>query len=95
MNNLITVCKAAVITVGLLVMILTAVALCSEVGARKLEPDTRTIEIREVKNGYVVSFRPKNNPYPVIETIAASPEEAGKQAVEYLNQPMPKRWATQ
>jgi hypothetical protein len=61
--------------------------------ARKLEPDTRTVEVREVGNGYVVSFRPRNNPYPVIETIAFSPEDAAKKVIEYLKLPMPKpKW---
>lgn len=57
---------------------------------RKLEPDTKEVLIREVGNGYVVSYRTRNNPYPVWEVVAVDVKGATTLAGDLLKRPVPK-----
>ena len=55
----------------------------------RLHPDRRVVEVREVDNGYVVSYRTANNPYPVKEAVAKDSDEAAWQVQQYLKQAIP------
>ena len=54
----------------------------------RLKPDRREVVVREVDNGYLVSYQTANNPYPVREAVAVDVAGAVWLVKGYLGLPM-------